>query len=870
MATQQEVMKAFMKSLDETEKSGRAALDEAIKASSNFGSYQEVVEKFAKDREAAGDNWHRFLVEKCGIILDNKDTGAISGSDAGGATSKGAEDIIPCEGDASYPSGSSFTVDGVTIYGIPDKDELSEDEQYIVQGLYSWWIRDALALIKESYGLSFTEENTTNARMKLRLYEEDDGTLAYVDPDSEDRKEFETRTLGVNLTNFQDMSSDDRHGTVTLEGQELFLDRTLVHELTHGVMATNVNYFRNLPLPIIEGATAELIQGVDDERYDNIISYVKSMESFEKVCLYLMPELAGGDMELVPYAGGYIFMRYFLKQAADTTFDYDTYQKKVSVDEENFATNYWDKVKMLGSNGADTITNSGERVTIDAKSGANTINNYSDRVTIKAGSGDDTIKNEGSKVKITSGAGDDSIKNDGSNITLKTGAGNDSIINSGSNVKINGDAGNDYISSYFDGLNVSISGGVGNDTLGVYGANASVSGDKGNDVISTGINSTNSTIKGGAGVDSIKNTGENAMIWGDAGNDSIVNGDEGSSAGVGSFTSTASNDTSSVGANSTLYGGKGNDLITNYAAEVFIYGGANNDSIENSGANSAIYGDAGNDGIENSGDNVIINGGAGADEISNGGDSPSIYGGAGDDLIENSGVSSAIYGNAGNDEIINIGEDSAIYGDAGDDFIKNNSDKSSLYGGAGDDNFTNYGDEVFIVGGAGNDSVYNSGSKITLDGGAGDDYIYSEGSVISISSGAGNDSIYSFGDHITVSGDAGNDYIENSGGKHITYQFGADFGNDTVVGFNAGDTIKITSGDYSTLASSNDVIVSVGDSSLLLKDALDLEINFVSETANNLSAIVNNNLTSITLDEIQTLPAENLVQKNTLIAYSDK
>ena len=47
--TQQEVMKTFMQSLNETEKSGRSALDEAIKASSDFGSYQKVVSKFYAD-----------------------------------------------------------------------------------------------------------------------------------------------------------------------------------------------------------------------------------------------------------------------------------------------------------------------------------------------------------------------------------------------------------------------------------------------------------------------------------------------------------------------------------------------------------------------------------------------------------------------------------------------------------------------------------------------------------------------------------------------------------------------------------------------------------------------------------------------------
>lgn len=51
--TQQEVIKAFNQSLNQTELSGRAALDEAVKASSNFSSYQEVVDKFLKDQKSA-------------------------------------------------------------------------------------------------------------------------------------------------------------------------------------------------------------------------------------------------------------------------------------------------------------------------------------------------------------------------------------------------------------------------------------------------------------------------------------------------------------------------------------------------------------------------------------------------------------------------------------------------------------------------------------------------------------------------------------------------------------------------------------------------------------------------------------------------
>ncbi len=40
--TQQEVIYNFMQSLKNTEQSGRAALDEAVQASSDFANYQEV------------------------------------------------------------------------------------------------------------------------------------------------------------------------------------------------------------------------------------------------------------------------------------------------------------------------------------------------------------------------------------------------------------------------------------------------------------------------------------------------------------------------------------------------------------------------------------------------------------------------------------------------------------------------------------------------------------------------------------------------------------------------------------------------------------------------------------------------------------
>ena len=85
--TQQEVIKTFMKSLDETTKKGEAALNEAIKACSSFKNFKALKAAMIKDCKNAksGDD---FLKNYCGIDYDTEDNGAITGSDAGGSTSK--------------------------------------------------------------------------------------------------------------------------------------------------------------------------------------------------------------------------------------------------------------------------------------------------------------------------------------------------------------------------------------------------------------------------------------------------------------------------------------------------------------------------------------------------------------------------------------------------------------------------------------------------------------------------------------------------------------------------------------------------------------------------------------------------------------
>ena len=115
----------------------------------------------------------------------------------------------------------------------------------------------------------------------------------------------------------------------------------------------------------------------------------------------------------------------------------------------------------------------------------------------------------------------------------------------------------------------------------------------------------------------------------------------------------------------------------------------------------------------------------------------------------------------------------------------------------------------------------------------------------------------------------GKDYISiSSNARNNIIQYASSDGNDAIVGFNANDTLKITSGKYSAKASGADVIVTVGKGSIRLKNAAKKKFSIVDAsgnvttkkysaktsvlfaennfaTADNLSAIVENNLFAV-------------------------
>ncbi len=320
MSQQQNVIQKFMHSLDETKQHGTAALDEAVRACSQFRSYQDLVNHFISDAEQAG-SYQSFLRNSCGIILDNDDTGAITGADAGGSSVKTAESIVPepkgtvrWEYHTDPKTGEIYhDIRGLRFVVAKNRavyDSYTEKETIIRKGLSAWWISGGLDLINESYGMSFGEQGTTAKKVEL-LFEDNPSSnkLAWVTPWTRNGKVTKL-TLTVNLAYYQDIRGGDSNGKGADNAG--YLDRTIAHELTHAVMAANIDCFNKLPDLIIEGM-AELTHGIDDRRTSDIRRLAQDPGTFQY--LSTASEKATGDV----YAGGYMLLRYLAKQGASYT-----------------------------------------------------------------------------------------------------------------------------------------------------------------------------------------------------------------------------------------------------------------------------------------------------------------------------------------------------------------------------------------------------------------------------------------------------------------------------------------------------------------------------------------------------------------------
>ena len=114
--------------------------------------------------------------------------------------------------------------------------------------------------------------------------------------------------------------------------------------------------------------------------------------------------------------------------------------------------------------------------------------------------------------------------------------------------------------------------------------------------------------------------------------------------------------------------------------------------------------------------------------------------------------------------------------------------------------------------GAGLDTITNHGFNVSISGGADDDFILTA-------------SVYSRGTNaadVTINGGAGNDLISlSSNEQHHWIEYTVGDGDDTILGYNSNTTINISGAAYASEYSGDDIVFTVGDGSIMLKDARD-------------------------------------------------
>lgn len=428
MATQQEVMQQFMASLDKTTLKGTAALDEAIKVSSGnkYSSIQAVISDMKKNIDAVNDS-DKFLKEYCGIILDNADTGAITGSDAGGTTTKTAQSIVPEVGTLKNFTGDKFTVEkyGITFClakfksnGLVDSSstltfaDLKDSKQkYIWQGLYTWWAEKSLDLISESYGSNFGFKSSHLIEPKTIFFGFFDGGNStglstapfHLNSDTEHKATARLSiAVNMNAAQYGNIDTSDPNGKSS-NSSNYYLDRAIAHELTHAAMSANINHYYEL-LQFISEGMAEITHGADDSLERQ--SYMKMLASKNSTLFdstFNLNKIGTGDSKA--YAGGYMFLRYFAKQAASSSASgKGIYRTNTASNTSLVGTAYNDTLQNIYSNGV-----ARSNVTILGAAGADNITNYGSKTFVDGGNNNDTIYSGGDHSKINGGAGNDSI-----------------------------------------------------------------------------------------------------------------------------------------------------------------------------------------------------------------------------------------------------------------------------------------------------------------------------------------------------------------------------------------------------------------------------------------------------------------------------
>jgi Ca2+-binding RTX toxin-like protein len=313
--------------------------------------------------------------------------------------------------------------------------------------------------------------------------------------------------------------------------------------------------------------------------------------------------------------------------------------------------------------------------------------------TLDGGNGGDVLQGSGGGDVLRAGAGDDHINAFLGDVSLEAGDGIDWIsiapLQAGEAQRlqvIDLGAGQDFaeVNSAFS-LRLIIEGGDGVDSLeldsalpnGTAGARYVVHLDQdtpGNVLIGHSVEIVEgrldaADIHGSDAAETITGSRVDDLVIGGGGADQIngdfyYNGSEGT-------------DTARGGADS-LYGGAGDDSITDFAGSNFIRGDAGNDRLQGGRDFDDINGNMGDD---------TLSGGRGDDWVVGGKDNDSQSGDAGGDVVWGNLGNDTLDGGDGADQVRGGQGDDIVSGGAGDDFVSGDRGNDTIAGGAGADLF---------------------------------------------------------------------------------------------------------------------------------------------------------------------------------------
>lgn len=877
--TQQDVIKDFMHSLDEANIPNadkmQVALDEAVVVASGgkFTSYKNLIESFVSD--CKNNSVDKFLKDFCSIDLNNDDTGAITGWDAGGIVTKTAESVVEEVGTLK-PYKSSFRLthspSGLTlVWNEKDNKNVTAAQKKIVQGLYSWWFSGALDLVVESYGMNFKEKGTAineitlvnadflsnyepfkhipsikNSNDKAKALKNVLSAPAFVWADFEVDENFKIKEpqkikkifLYVREDSFKEVNLSKNNDVLT---DDIYIDSAISHEFTHALMYANINNWSSLPQIIMEGM-ADTTYGSDFRNgIKKLANDIKTLSNETSVNLLLNDKSKDiTNLDDAVYFTGYTLLRYLAKQGSnmpngikcdsnkttvaltsdfkENSFDVDDYFSTVTTIDASHDTK---SVQLTGNAKSNVIKSSGGGGEVTGGKGNDTLYGGSgkDIFVYASGDGNDVIENYTpgkDKIKLSSGT-ITSASLSGLNVTLKIGSTGSITVKNAAGKKI------------------TVIDAEGNETSEVYPIkNPLPNGWKYANTTKTSINAT---LTSAANIDLTKAYSTNVekvdgtkitkavKIVGNTKANSIKGG--------------SSKDTISGGkGNDTLYGNSGNDSLVGGDGADKLYGGNGSDILKGDAGNDSLYGGSGNDTltggagndvfIYEGGNDVITDYTTGQDKIKISSSSITSASLSGSNVVLKTSTGSitvksgkskklTIIDANGNSttNIYPVDNGISVKGAIVTASSKFTSTKIDLkdYSGTTKLNASAVSQSLNIVGNSSNNSIKGGKSADTISGDSGKDTILG---------GTGNDKLYGGNDNDLLKGESGNDTIYGNSGNDSLYggegtdKLYGDAGNDKLYGDAGNDSLYGGNGnDTLTGGAGNDVFIYEGGNDVI-------------------------------------------------------